>query len=262
MKNYIYLPFILLLGLVVGGWGVRTDLRLVKDELKEAKKNMKSGEVRARNVQIAGEVTQLLNIEQGASARRRKVRPKRSEEQGSTSNVVSETEGIAGGETVKVAKPRGDRRRRDLTEAERQDSFEQDINQAVELFEVRSKIARKTFVGKVQLDEKQEERFDVLVDAMNVRLADKIEKWSTGIEGKDDVGPEDGVRLVHGVTEVMVSAYEDMDRDMPEGWREKSGGELNMTDFIDPAVALPLANVGEKMQGIGPSSDFQEEGEF
>lgn len=253
MKNYLYLPFVLLLGLVVGGWGVRTDLRNTKDELKAAKENAQSSRGTKRNVQIAGEVTKLLNIDHGDDLRSNAGR--RKGENAHTDEAMGKGEHLALGDGVRNEKGgagREDRgqKRLGMTEEERQKEFEDNINKAVELFEVRSKLARKTFADKVGLDEKEEERFVVLVDAMNLRLASEIEVWAKAAEAKDDIGPEEGVRLVNGVTEVMVSAYEDMDREMPENWREKSGGDLNITDFIDPAVALPLAGIGGKMQGV------------
>lgn len=260
MKSYLFLPLVLLCGLVVGGWGARVELRKTKEALAEARKLVKDGGKGRSGVGMAG-VTQLLNIDRndnsstGKSTHVKEVRfgmgrPRHSSPGDATNDVSVKDEGaptMADGQETAKEEPEQDEDGK--TKEER---LNERIDKAMDVWRVRSDIARKTFVEKTGLNEEQAVQFDTLVDAMNVRLASTIEQWTVGVEGKEDVGPEDGIRLVNGVTDAMVSAYEDMDRNMPDNWRDTSGQELNMTDFIDPEVARPLVKVESKMENIRP----------
>jgi hypothetical protein len=245
MKIYIILPLVLLVGLAVGGWGTRVDLREAKAELKEARRQARNGGSSGKSLQIGQGVTSLLNIDSKPAPGKK----------GTAKTKVVHSHGAkdSAGDSVDTPPDQSQEEKSaaELTEDDPRDRFEDNINNAVELFEVRARLARATFIDRTELNEEQAARFDVLVDAMNVRLADKIETWVDDIENKETVGSEDGVRLVNGVTEAMVSAYDDIDRDMPEGWREKNDGELNITDFIDPGIAMPLVRVQNKMGGVG-----------
>jgi hypothetical protein len=48
----------------------------------------------------------------------------------------------------------------------------------------------------------------------------------------------------------MVTAYDEMDRAMPGGWRRSAGSRFTMTDFIDPEVARPLVGVEGRLQDL------------
>ena len=38
-------------------------------------------------------------------------------------------------------------------------------------------------------------------------------------------------------------AYDDLDRTLPEDWRDKAGPKFQVFDFVNPEVALPLTEV-------------------
>jgi hypothetical protein len=140
----------------------------------------------------------------------------------------------------------GPRRRR------RGQSLEARINEAAELWRMRSDIARNTFISNTDLDEDQAAQFDVLVAAMNMRLQERIESWAEHLQQSEEtIDAETGMRVIGDLTDAMVMTYDEMDRVLPEGWREASGGSVDLTDFIDPTVATPLIEVEEQLgQGL------------
>ncbi|OVE75677.1 hypothetical protein BVX97_03840 [bacterium E08(2017)] len=251
MKPYVFLPFVLLIGLVMGAWGTRNDLREVKEELREVK--AQKGVGARRSIEIGSGVTQLLNINSGVATiddreQKTEVREDKTDA-AEEEDSHRDTESTELADEEKVEKEE----REELTPEERRSEMEENIQRAAELWEARAKIARATFVDRAELTDEQAVKFDVLVDAMNLRMADTIEKWTVEAESKETLGPEDGIKLVNSVTDVMVSAYDDLDRNMPENWREKNDGEMNVTDFIDPEVAMPLVRLDGKMEGMGGS---------
>jgi hypothetical protein len=42
---------------------------------------------------------------------------------------------------------------------------------------------------------------------------------------------------------IVVTTYDDLDRTLPEDWRDKAGEKFQVFDFINPEVAMPLADV-------------------
>jgi hypothetical protein len=125
------------------------------------------------------------------------------------------------------------------------------IRQASELWKTRSAVARNSFLSNTGMKGEEEATFDVLVEAMNLRLEDRILQWSDYLGTKKAINPEDGVRLINDLSSVLVLTYDEFDRRLPAGWREKAGENFQLFDFIDPEVAMPLADV-EQLDNLGP----------
>ena len=136
--------------------------------------------------------------------------------------------------------------------------MEQDIDKAMELWKLRSDIARSTFLANGEFSEEEAVHFDVLMTALNIRLGHTIETWATAVENKQEVGAEEGVRLMNGVTDALVLTYDEMDRKLPGNWRETGGHDLRLFDFIDPAVAKPLIRVEDRMGEISNAMNESE----
>ena len=57
------------------------------------------------------------------------------------------------------------------------------------------------------------------------------------------MGEADGIRLARDFTTAMAITYDELDASMPEAWQQDAGESFSLTDFVDPAVALPLVEV-------------------
>jgi hypothetical protein len=83
---------------------------------------------------------------------------------------------------------------------------------------------------------------------MNVRIGTTIDEFANEAKDAEKVQTEAGIRLMNDITESMVTAYDEMDQTMPQGWRRRAGDKFSMTDFIDPEVARPLVGVEGKLE--------------
>lgn len=95
---------------------------------------------------------------------------------------------------------------------------------------------RSNFVAEAKLDEDQATRFDVLVAAMNMRLEGKIREWSALMQDGTLPRPETRARAMKEISEIMVMTYDELDRNMPEGWRDSAGTNFNLNTFVDPEL--------------------------
>lgn len=247
MKSYVLLPFVLLAGLIMGGMGPRSELEKMREELEEAKKLARSGGGTA----AISDVTNLLGIQRRSSAPASQKPDAVSEAGGADTGAesISEDEASQRVEAEIAAKQQAEVSASDeAAENQPERGFEEDIDRAIELWQTRVAIARNTFVANTRLSDAEAAQFDTIVDAMNVRIGTKIDEFAKEVAGAETVQPEAGIRLVNDITESMVSAYDDLDRSMPQEWRRGAGGKFTMTDFIDPEVARPLVGVQGKME--------------
>jgi hypothetical protein len=126
--------------------------------------------------------------------------------------------------------------------------MEQDLSNAYELWTTRVELARNSFVTNVGLNNEQAAVFDGLTAAMNAQLESAIARWTDTLKQKDAMTGEDGVRMMHELSGVLVNTYQEMDQTMPSGWRDKAGDEFELVNFVDPGVAMPLVEVEGKLQ--------------
>lgn len=249
---YLFLPAALLIGLVIGGWGPRSELRALKKDLQAARKLIKSGE--KRSASDVEEMTQLLGID-------REARRKTTEDSAPDAAAISTTNQAlkSNAATAHTAANAGRRATTNRPRSAR--SMEEEIEKAIELWKLRSDIARDTFLANGDFTREDAMDFDVLMEAMNVRLEHTIAEWVETVKQKENVGPEDGIRLMNGVTDVLVLTYDEMDRKMPPDWRDTGGNDMRLMDFIDPRVAQPLIGVEDKLEQVGESFDDDEPAE-
>ena len=256
MRSWIISGVALLLGLVAGSIGPKADLRAVKEELEKTKKLV--GE-QNRNANNLSGLTRIIGIKP-AQARK-------AEDGGTSIGKDADDGGVrqAGFRGDNAATNAGTRKTgegQDGADAadtgEKDDSEEQNaaenktmkerLDDAVELWKTRSDIARATTINNIGLTAEETMKFDVLVEAMNVRVGYSLQKMADTIKTNDNAGAEVFIRTGNELTGAIVQGYSDMDRSLPQGWRERAGSEFNMTDFIDPNVAKPLLDVEDKLE--------------
>ena len=254
MKAYVLIPFAVLLGLVLGGWGPRSELKTIKQDLKETRRLLKEGGKQQGAGTDMANMSRLLGI--GADDPRGTTRADRSTPStGATHHVANKPPEATGGDLPEDATTMADTADTaplEATEPEEPSArgMEQEIDKAMELWKLRSDIARSTFLANGEFSDEEAMHFDVLMEAMNIRLGHTIETWATAVENKQDVGAEEGVRLMNGVTDALVVTYDEMDRKLPGTWRETGGKDLRLFDFIDPAVAKPMIRIEGRMGEI------------
>ncbi len=127
-------------------------------------------------------------------------------------------------------------------------SLQERIEWAADAWRLRTDIARDTFLADAGLTREDATQFDVLMHAMNLRLEDAIAAWAEDIQAQESVRPEDGVRLLHQLSEALVVTYDEMDRTLPPVWREVGGERFDLMTFVDPSVAMPLVNIEDRIE--------------
>ncbi len=166
-----------------------------------------------------------------------RVGPRPTEAQPSTDGTPDAS---AGQEPAASPRPRGPRRA--MREAQGEGLSER-IAWAADAWRMRSEVARGDFLAQTGLDREGTVQFDVLMEAMNERIGHAVAVWVDEVAAAGAVVPEDGARLLHEVTGALVLTYAEMDRTLPAGWREAVGPQFDVVAFVDPSVAMPLADI-------------------
>ena len=234
MKQGIWIVLAVLVGLVLGSWGPRSDLRRAKEEIEDLKRRMSKGWTQGGEVEG---VRQMLRLPGNDAVKRRAAERAKKAPAVAKALVVGEAPPPPVASQV-VAQA--------VATTNEEAEFEwdgEDIERAARFWNARAAIARNSFITNAKLDIKQAERFDTLVAAMNLRLEAGISNWVQGVKFKGDMTTEDGVKLMNELSTAVVVTYDEMDRSMPPDWRKTAGDRFELINFVDPAVAMPLMDV-------------------
>jgi hypothetical protein len=222
----------LLCGLLIGRMAPQADLLRVRTQLAEAKAG--PGKRSASESAVLG-VRSMLNVSDQDVEKTRRI--KRAREL--MSNEVERAD------TLIVASGTNDLSSTNAAVVIRNDSssLSNNIANLKKGWEMRTELARNNFIKKTELDTNTVTRFDVVIEAMNLRLGAAVDAWSVKLLEQGAVNEESGVRMMNELSEIMVLTYDEMDRSMPEGWREKIGPKFDLVRFVDPEVLTPLQDL-------------------
>jgi hypothetical protein len=84
---------------------------------------------------------------------------------------------------------------------------------------------------------------------MNEKLYASVAILAERLASAEKMTPELGLRLVGDTTAIMSEAYDRIGSIVPQG-RRAEVSEMQMVDFIDPAVAEPLIGVQDKLDNF------------
>lgn len=233
MKTTVWIVVALLAGMVLGGWGLKVDLRKAKQQIADLQDQLRRDS--RKQARLDG-ITTMLNISPG--------RTPAEPAAGGAASVGAGTNAPGQGASSQPRRRPGMRRYRDDSTPAARQSVREEIDTAVQLWKTRSELARTSVLQETGATREQATQFDVLMLAMNMRLSNSIRSWVDVIKTEDAMTPESGVRMMNELSGTIVQAYTDMDRDFPD-WRVQTEGEFNAMDFVDPQVALPLTEVEE-----------------
>jgi len=228
MQYLLAVALALLAGLVLGGLGPRADLQKLKKELEQVRRE---GAKTTRSSGI-GNIATVLNLPKPEAGRA--ARPKKSPQPAPAStNAV-----VAAPATNQAARAR--------------ENMKNHLEEAKNLWATRVELARKSFVSNTGLDTEKAATFDVLMESMNLRLGERIDKWAEQIRQQGDASPENALRMVNELSSAIVLTYDEMDRRLPSGWRAKAGDDFQLFNFIDPEVVTPLLDLDTVFQNKSP----------
>ena len=122
------------------------------------------------------------------------------------------------------------------------------IDEAAELWRTRIELKRATTIEKLGLDEKEAEAFDAALATMNEKLRDTMQALADELASSSaEMTPELGVRLMGDFATSVAEAYDSLGAVVDEGRRAEIS-QLQLYEFVDPAVAEPLVNVQDRLK--------------
>ncbi len=229
MKHLVWIPFAILLGFALGGWAPRLEITRLKSDLALAKtrESREGGRVSA-----LGALTQVIPLQNRES---------------SPTNAPPATNATAA--ATNAAAPVAEAATNAPPRRPPRENIRERIDQAMEAWRVRSDIARNTFVANAGLTPEEQQQFDVLTAAMNLRLRTTIQGFADQIRAGEKMTPEAGARLVKDLSGALVLTYDEMDRKFTPRWRASTGDRFDVADMIDPSVAEPLVGLEDRLDG-------------
>ena len=245
MKTYLWLPMACLAGFIVGAWSAQDELRAFKNHVKETKENA------ADNQGGFDAFARIVNIPETARHPRRPRRHDRpispiavtnatvkppAAKKSANANVTNETGAVASTKSPPKRLSPEDLRAR--------------IEEAQDLWRTRVDVARAQWKSKLKLGGEPGDAFDAALQEMNERLYDSIATLAEMLSDKDAMTPELGLRLVGETTAILAETYDKIGACAPPELRDEISN-IQIGDFIDPGVAMPLINVQDKLNGFG-----------
>ncbi|HRR33897.1 MAG TPA: hypothetical protein P5026_07365 [Kiritimatiellia bacterium] len=244
MKSFLLLPFAVLLGILIGGWSPKEELRAIRQELddlrKEASKREKSAHFDAitRMVQIPDRAAKASPPKPKATA------PATDAPQSPTSHVA-QAESDASAAPPEAAAPQT--AQDETARAAPPEDLRARIEEAKELWATRVQIARSQWINRLKLTEEGATLFDAAIDAMNLELQASMQGLADALAVGEEMTPELGARFFNEMTTSLVRTYDDLTVIVPAEQRGEAS-KMELTDFIDPAVAEPLIAVQDKLE--------------
>ena len=220
-------------GLAVGSWGPRTDLRLLRERVEEERTVRKASA--ASGFDAFAKLTGIPDV-----AKKRTVpRPVRA--------VADKTNAVT--RVEEMERPSGrDRFRRQM---DRKD-LRVRIDEAADLWRTRIELATAQWKGRLGVSGgKGAEDFDAALAGMNESLLETMRAVADEIEAAGRMTPELALRLMGDASRVMAETYDALGAAVPED-RRADVSELPVFEFVDPSVAEPLVGVQDKLEGAFP----------
>jgi len=250
MKLFLFLPFAVLLGILIGGWAPKEELRTLQRELQDLRKGAANREKDTR----FDAITRMVQIPERAA---KSAKPKASAAAHTASGTASPTSQVAQASSVRPAVPDApDSPAAEKGEAPRElspEDLKARIEEAKELWATRVQIARSQWLNRLKLNAEGADLFDASINAMNEELQASMQGLADALALGEEMTPELGTRFFNEMTASLVRTYDDLNVIVPDEQRGEAA-KLELTDFIDPAVAEPLIAVQDKLENMpGPA---------
>jgi len=241
MKSVWILPFALLLGLIIGGWAPKRDLRTLQAEMDALRSQAASA---PKDSQL-DMFTRMAKIPERATRKeRRPVHPR--------PPVENQANAPTPAEPAAIAKPAPEKREK-TPERMNPEDLQARINEAKELWKTRVDVARAQWINRLKLSTDQTAVFDETINSMNEQLYLSMQRLADTLETSDTVTPETGIRTFNEMTETLVQTYDALGTCVPDDQQGETG-KIELTDFIDPAITEPLIAVQDKLDKLPKQS--------
>lgn len=245
MKYLIFIPFAILLGLAAGSWAPQRELRALRREVGNLKKELKSprkgGKLAALNniITIPKKKTGRKPGQLKPNGRQLEQAADAGEKSRGVSNLTATAASTNGSAHKRTAHQR-------TLPNPRSENFETDLEEAKELWQTRVEIARSQWLAKLNLNRDEEQLFDEAIANMNDELYLTMEIVAEGLRHNSEMTTEAGLRVVNQVSETLVRTYDNI-REVVSVEKQGELENMEMQNFIDPAAFDPLVDVRDKL---------------
>lgn len=225
MKRIRELALAVLIGLIVGSWGPREDLRILREKTQEERSTKKTSVTSGFDA-----FAKLASIPDVAKKTVKKPSSgQKTEDKRQRSDQTSQTP-----QTFQTPQTSLDLRAR--------------IEQAAELWRTRVDLATKQWKEKlgVKDDDAASASFDETVASMNDELRETMQALADEIEQAGRMTPELSLRMMGDASRVLSETYDSLRTVLPPEQTE-TVSEVPVFEFIDPSVAEPLIGVQDKL---------------
>ena len=242
MKTAIWLPIACLVGVIIGAWGPREEIRAMRERSDEQRRQPKNAA--AEGFQA---FARLANIPTEARRSHRR-RPDAQPLFAAATNKPPRQATIAtNAPAPRVARAAVTNQPPRMRERISPEDLRARIEEAQEIWRTRVELARAGWKEKLGLDAAGGERFDAVLEGMNEQLYDTMQSLATLIAQQGKMTPELGLRMMGDATTIMAETYEKLGACIPDE-RRGEVSEIQVFEFIDPGVAEPLIAVQDKLE--------------
>ena len=244
-KSFYLLPLACLAGFIVGTWGPRADLRALRELTRDEKRADAE-----RTPDGFGTFARMAKIPEAAKHPRRRRPPRVTARRPVIAVTNAPKAAVAAPAPVAAgAAPEGTNAVARVSARRSPDDLGARIEEAQELWATRVDLARAQWKSKLGLSGEAERAFDDALQEMNEKLYASVETLAARLASEEKMTPELGFRLVSDTTAIMAETYDRIGANVAPD-RRGEVSEMQMVDFIDPAVAEPLVDVQDKLEGF------------
>ena len=245
MKTVFFMPFILLLGLVIGGWAPKEELRAVRKEINALNAKFADQD----KTQRFDTITRIAQIPDRATLTKQRMAPL---QPGTSSSVKAiQTNDVAARLSVSVASASNTAAKtsEQPKEPTKPEDLRARIDEAKELWMTRVEIARAQWLQRLKLSQDDTAKFDDAINAMNENLFAAMQNLADVVTSESALTPETGARAFNEMTSALVQTYDEINAVIPPEMQSEAE-KIELTDFIDPAIAEPLVAVQDKLGNL------------
>ena len=122
---------------------------------------------------------------------------------------------------------------------------------------MRVDVALAQWKAKLKLSGEAQKAFDDALQEMNEKLYASAQELARRLASEEKMTPELGFRLMGDTSTILAETYDKIGTCIPSERRAEIS-EMQMIDFIDPAVAEPLIDVQDKLEGFSMRPGMEE----
>ena len=253
--GWLFVPAACLIGMLIGSWRPRATVRELTRQLEESR-SAASARPAGEAADGFGTFARMVRIPDEAAPKARFAQDKPLFS-GATTNPpppsVTDSQETEPAETGDNPREERSRRRPERLAPE---DLRARIAEAQELWSARVDIARAQWLERLGMEDEESARlFDDAVNGMNDRLHAFFEEVADDVAaGRSRFDHATGARFIHDLSGIVSATYETLAANAPED-KAREVGKMELTDFIDPAVAEPFVRIQNVI-----SAGFETEG--